>query len=61
MVSAWNTKTWNSFAVKKLNFISINTGIDKEAIIKLKKEIEILKKLDHKHIVRYLGSEIVNN
>lgn len=56
-----NIKTWNIFAIKKLNLVSVNTGIDKEVITKLKKEITIYKKLEHENIVKYIGSEIVNN
>jgi hypothetical protein len=48
------------FAVKKLNFISLTSGIDRDVVNKLKKEIEILKRLEHTHIVSYIGSEIVN-
>lgn len=58
---AMNVNTWSIFAVKKLNFISPTTGIDKDAILKLKKEIEVYKRLDHENIVKYIGSEIVNN
>lgn len=36
MYRAINIKTWSIFAVKKLNLVSLNLGIDKDAINKLK-------------------------
>lgn len=47
------------FVVKKLQIFSINSGIDKEAIVKLRKEIEVYKKLVHENIVKYIGSDVV--
>lgn len=44
-----------------MNVFSFNSGIDKEAVMKLKKEIELYRKLNHENIVKYIGSEIVNN
>lgn len=45
--------------VKKLQIVSPNSGIDKDAIAKLRKEIEVLKKLNHENVVKYIGSEVV--
>jgi serine/threonine protein kinase len=59
--TAMDINKWMIFAVKKLQFISASSGIDKEAIFKLKKEIEVYRKLGHENIVKYIGSEIVNN
>jgi len=37
-----------------------NSGsIDKEAVAKLRKEIDVYKRLAHENIVKYLGSEVV--
>jgi serine/threonine protein kinase len=45
--------------VKKLQIISPNSGIDKEAVVKLRKEIEVYKKMNHENIVKFYGSEMV--
>jgi len=55
-----NAKTAEIFAVKKLNFISPTSGVDRALIQKLKKEIDIYRKLEHPNIVSYIGSEIVD-
>lgn len=34
--TAINIKTWSMFAVKKLQVVSMNSGIDKDALIRLK-------------------------
>jgi serine/threonine protein kinase len=47
--------------VKKLNVFSYNSGIDQNAVLKLKNEIEVYRKLNHENIVKYIGSEIVSN
>eukprot|EP00349_Pseudokeronopsis_sp_Brazil_P010341 CAMPEP_0202978524 /NCGR_PEP_ID=MMETSP1396-20130829/84909_1 /ASSEMBLY_ACC=CAM_ASM_000872 /TAXON_ID= /ORGANISM="Pseudokeronopsis sp., Strain Brazil" /LENGTH=70 /DNA_ID=CAMNT_0049717509 /DNA_START=845 /DNA_END=1057 /DNA_ORIENTATION=- len=49
------------FAVKKLQIVFMNSGIDKEVINRLKKEIAIYRKLNHENVVKYLGSEIISN
>ena len=36
VVTAINVKTWNIFAVKKLQLVLLNMGIDKELITRLK-------------------------
>lgn len=66
-------KDGSIFAVKKLNYISAITGVNMEAVSLLKvrftciykeflqKEIEVLRKLEHENIVKYLGSEIVDS
>lgn len=55
-----NAKTAEIFAVKKLNFVSPTSGVDKVLIQKLKKEIDIYRKLEHPNIISYIGSEIVD-
>mmetsp|Transcript_2236 Transcript_2236/g.2180 ORF Transcript_2236/g.2180 Transcript_2236/m.2180 type:complete len:124 (+) Transcript_2236:1105-1476(+) len=58
---ALNTKTMAKLAVKKLQIVLMNSGVDKEAVNKLKREIAIYRKLDHENVIKYIGSEIVNN
>ncbi|CDW84788.1 UNKNOWN [Stylonychia lemnae] len=58
---AQNVKNFNFFVVKKLSLFSVNSGVDKEALMKLKKEIEVYRKLEHQHIIKYIGSELVSN
>ena len=42
-----NSKTGMIFAVKKITIVSASTGVDKETVAKIKKEIEVYKKFEH--------------
>lgn len=59
VVKAINRRTGEIFAVKRLNLQKNETEYNKEAIDSLKSEINILKQIDHKNIIRYIGSEII--
>ena len=49
----------DSIAVKKLQIISPTTGPDIEVILKLRKELEIMKRLKHENVVKYYGCEMI--
>ena len=53
--------TQKQFAVKKMNLFTPNNSYDQDSIKQLKTEIDILKGLDDKRIVKYLGSEIIDD
>lgn len=47
------------FVVKKIFLVHPFYGLDQTKAKALKKEIDVYKNLDHKHIVKYLGGEIL--
>lgn len=59
VVKAINRRTGEIFAVKRLSLQKNETEYNKEAINSLKSEINILRQLDHRNIIRYIGSEII--
>jgi serine/threonine protein kinase len=47
-------------AVKKINMVSLTTGVNQDTIKALRKEIEVMKQLkSSRFVVKYFGSEIV--
>lgn len=59
VVKAMNKETGEMIAVKRLNLIKSPDEYNSEAIETLKNEIKILKEVEHKNIIRYIGSEII--
>lgn len=53
--------SFQPIAVKKLAFITPGKGADADVIRKIKKELDILKKLQGPHIVKYLGCDIIQD
>ncbi len=49
---ATDTRTGNPVAIKRLNL----TGISPDTLANIITEIELLKNLNHRHIVKYIGS-----
>lgn len=60
VLKAINCKTGEILAVKRLGIRKNMNEFNKEAIESLKCEINILKQIDHKNIIRYIGSEIID-
>lgn len=60
VLKAMNLTTGKIFAVKKF-FFNQENSTQKEIIELLTAEVKILEKLKHNHIVKYLGSEIIND
>jgi mitogen-activated protein kinase kinase kinase len=48
-------------AVKKLQIINPTTGLDTDVILKLRKELEIMKRLKHQNVVNYYGCEMLGH
>ena len=59
-MKAINIDTGKIFAVKRL-FYNPNSDEQQKLIDLLLSEVSTLEKLDHPHIVKYLGSEIIND
>ena len=49
------------FVVKKIQLVHPFYGLDQTKIKALKKEVNFYKTLKHKHILRYLGGENLEN
>lgn len=48
-----------TFVVKQIHLVHSIRGVDQQKVKSVKKEIDRYKKLKHKHIVEYYGSEII--
>lgn len=61
VVKAINQQTGELLAVKRLTLHRNLEEYNKEAIDSLKSEINILKQIDHKNVIKYIGSEIIGD
>ena len=61
VVKAINIKSGKMMAVKRYSLYRSSYEYNKEAIEALKNEIKILKFIEHRHVVEYIGSEIIGN
>ena len=48
-------------AVKRINMISVTSGVDQTVIKELRKEVEVMKKLKNKHIIKFMGAELIDS
>jgi len=58
---ALNIDTGETFAVKMIQLMHPYLGLDQQKVKSVKKEINRYRQLDHKHIVKYYDSEIIEN
>lgn len=58
---ALNIDTGETFAAKMINLMHPYLGLDQKKVKSVKKEIQRYKQLNHKHIVKYYDSEIIEN
>lgn len=58
---ALNIDTGETFAVKMIKLMHPYLGLDQQKVKSVKKEIQRYKQLNHKHIVKYFDSEIIEN
>ena len=58
---ALNIDTGKTFAAKMINLMHPYLGLDQKKVKSVKKEIQRYKQLNHKHIVKYYDSEIIEN
>ena len=58
---ALNIDTGETFAVKMIKLMHPYLGLDQQKAKAVKKEIQRYKQLNHKHIVKYYDSEIIDN
>jgi hypothetical protein len=61
VIKARNAENGKIFAVKRLALQKNMNEINKEAINSLKAEINVLRQIEHKNIINYVGSEIIKD
>ena len=58
---ALNIDTGETFAVKMIRLMHPSKGRDEKKIKAVRKEIQRYKQLNHRHIVKYYDSEIIDS